>query len=395
MGVLAKALPRRQIDAVLGATGTASRRERKLPAHVVVYYIVALGLYLRTSCAEVLAELLEGLRYVTGRRVVEMVASRGGITRARSRLGPAPLRALFAAVVRPVAVQRGAHRTRGAWYRRWRLVAVDGSTLEVPDTSANLAAFGRPRAARGQSAYPQLRFVGLVEGGTHLVFAAEWGAYPTSEGKLAEQLWPRLRANMLCLADRGFLNYAHWQQARASGAALVWRLKQRWTFPRLAELPDGSYLSRLYPTAADRHHDRHGVPVRVIEYQLRGVADAEPVYRLVTSILDPTTAPAAELAALYPHRWEIELTLGEVKTHLRGGRGVTLRSKTPALVEQEFYGLLLAHYAVRLLMHEAARQADESPHRLSFTHAVHIVRRKLAGPGAFFFRSAGPPPGHA
>ena len=181
---------------------------------------------------------------------------------------------------------------------------------------------------------------------------------------------------MLCLADWQFFGHALWGKAAATGADLLWRVKRNLRLPREAALPDGSFLSTVYPSEKDRRHRTGGVRVRAVEYRLEGIAEAEPLYRLVTTILDPAAAPAAELAALYHERWEIEGALAELKTHLRGARMV-LRSKTPALVRQEFWGLLPAHFAVRGLMHEAALRADEDPDRLSFLHAVRVVRRKL------------------
>ena len=180
----------------------------------------------------------------------------------------------------------------------------------------------------------------------------------------------------MCLADRQFFSHALWQGAAATGADLLWRVRRNLRLPREARLADGSYLTTVYPTEKDRRHRAAGIRVRVVEYRLEGVADAEPLYRLVTTILDPGAAPAAELAALYHERWEIEGALAELKTHLRGARAV-LRSRTPELVRQEFWGLLLTHFAVRGLMHEAALRADEDPDRLSFLHAVRVVRRKL------------------
>jgi len=181
---------------------------------------------------------------------------------------------------------------------------------------------------------------------------------------------------MLCLADRYFFGHALWQSGVAAGADLLWRVKSNLRLPRVAVLADGSYLLTIYPSEKDRRHTANGVRVRVVEYRLQGVADAEPLYRLVTTILDPAQAPAADLAALYHERWEIEGALAELKTQLRGAQ-VVLRSKIPDLVRQEFWGLLLAHFAVRGLMHEAALRADEDPDRLSFLHAVRVVRRKL------------------
>ena len=316
--------------------------------------------------------LLEGLRWLRGAEAVK-VAGKSGISQARSRLGEAPMHRLYEALVRPIATRA----SKGAWYRQWRLVSLDGSCLDVADTEANRTAFGRPGAGRGESAFPQVRFVALVENGTHVLFGTRLGRFEEGETMLAREALRALRSGMLCLADRQFFGHALWQEAVASGANLLWRVKRNLRLPREVRLVDGSYLTTIYPREKDRRHKAAGVQVRVIEYRLEGVADAEPLYRLVTTILDPAAAPAAELAALYHERWEIEGALAELKTHLRGARMV-LRSKTPELVWQEFWGLLLAaHFAVRGLMHEAALRADEDPDRLSFLHAVRVVRRKL------------------
>jgi hypothetical protein len=352
-------------------TGRASARERDLPAHVMVYYAIALALYTTSGTREVLRCLLEGLRWLWGAEAVR-VAGKSGISQARTRLGEAPLRRLYERLVRPVATRA----TRGAWYRRWRLVSLDGSCLDVADTGDNRAAFERPGASRGESAFPQVRFVALVENGTHVLFGARLGPYEEGETTLAHEALPALQAGMLCLADRQFFGHALWREAAATGADLLWRVKRNLRLPREARLADGSYLTTIYPGEKDRRHRANGVRVRVVEYRLEDVADAEPLYRLVTTILDPAAAPAAELAALYHERWEIEGALAEPKTHLRGAR-VVLRSKAPELVRQEFWGLLLAHFAVRGLMHEAALRAGEDPDRLSFPHAVRVVRRKL------------------
>ena len=181
---------------------------------------------------------------------------------------------------------------------------------------------------------------------------------------------------MLCLGDRQFFSFGLWSLARQTEADLLWRIKKNARLAREKRLPDGSYLSRIYPSDKDRRRKTNGVEVRVIDYCLDGVADAEPIYRLLTTILDHDEAPAAQLAALYHERWEIETALDELKTHLRGAK-IVLRSKTPDLVCQEFYGLMMAHFAIRGLMHEAALKADEDPDRLSFLHAVRVIRRKL------------------
>ncbi|HEY6353899.1 MAG TPA: IS4 family transposase, partial [Burkholderiaceae bacterium] len=321
---------------------------------------------------EVLRCLLEGLQWLMDPAVAPRVAGNSGISQARTRLGWEPLRQLHDELVKPIAVAA----TRGAWYRGWRLVSLDGSTMDVADEQGNEEAFGRPGASRGSSAYPQFRFVSLVESGTHVLFGTRLGSYATSENTLAKDVLGALDSGMLCLADRGFFGFEMWQQALATQAQLLWRCRKNMRFACEQRLADGSYLSRTYPSERDRRQQSNSIPVRVIEYRLQGVADAEPIYRLVTSLLDAQQAPADELAALYHERWEIETALDELKTHLRGAR-IVLRSKTAELVRQEFYGLLMAHFAVRALMHEAALKANVDPDRLSFLHAVRVVRRKL------------------
>jgi hypothetical protein len=371
LGVIARAFPLKEVRRVLAETGKAGERERDLPAQVMVYYAIALALYMGSSTREVLRCLLEGVRWLWGAEAVR-IAGKSGISQARTRLGAEPLRRLYEQVVRPIATRA----TRGAWYRQWRLVSLDGSCLDMADTGENRTAFGRPGTGRGESAFPQLRFVALVENGTHVLFGARLGRFEEGESTLAREALAALRAGMLCLADRQFFGHALWREAATTGADLLWRVKRNLRLPREVRLVDGSYLTTIYPGEKDRCHKAAGVQVRVVEYRLEGVADAEPLYRLMTTILDPAAAPAAELAALYHERWEIEGALDELKTHLRGARMV-LRSKTPELVRQEFWGLLLAHFAVRGLMHEAALRADEDPDRLSFLHAVRVVRRKL------------------
>jgi len=300
------------------------------------------------------------------------VAGKSGISQARSRLGVEPMKRLYAGVVAPIAEKR----TRGAWYRQWRLVSLDGSTLDVADTADNEQAYGRPGASRGASAYPKIRFVGLLENGTHVLWAARMDQYKTDEITLASAVVPALRKDMLCLADRFFPAYDLWRKAAQTGADLLWRVRKNARLEVDQRLADGSYLSRTYRSISDRRNGRKALVVRVIEYRLKDVPGAEPIYRLITTILDPQLAPAQELAALYHERWEIETALDELKTHLRGAQ-IVLRSKTPELVQQEFYGLLMAHFAIRGLMHEAALQADQDPDRLSFVHAVHVVQRRL------------------
>jgi hypothetical protein len=377
LGVISKTFPLSSIGPVLSRTGTASVRQRDLPAQVVVYYVIALALYMQSSYREVLRCLLEAVQWLRDPSAGVRVAGKSGISQARTLLGWEPLRQLHDELVKPVAVRS----TRGAWYRSWRLVSLDGSTLDVADEKANEDTFSRPGASRGSSAYPQIRFVSLVENGTHVLFGSQMDGYRTGEITLAKAVLPRLRSGMLCLADRNFFGFALWQLARGTGADLLWRMKKNMRMACEKRLPDGSYLSHVYPSEKDWRHQSNGVVLRVIDYRLEGIEGAEPIYRLATTILDPGKAPAGELAALYHERWEIETAFDELKTHLRGAQ-IVLRSKTPDLVRQEFYGLLMAHFAIRGLMHEAALQADEDPDRLSFLHAVRVIRRKMTAYGA-------------
>lgn len=377
LGVLTTTIPMEHIKAVLAARGKTSRRQRDLPAHVTAYYVICLALFMQVSYREVLRCLLEGLTWLLGPDQAVKIAGKSGISQARTRLGWEVMHQLYEEIVKPIAVAA----TRGGWYRGWRLVSLDGTTMAVADEKENARAFGRPSGSRGEGAYPQIRFVSLVENGTHVLFHTRLGSYATGELALAEEVVAGLHKGMLCLADRSFFNHHLWNQARGGGADLLWRVKKDWILAADERLPDGSYLSRVYPSAHARRRQMNGTRVRVIEYRLEGVPGAEPAYRLVTTLLDPAQAPAEELAALYHERWEIEGAFDELKTHLRGAR-IVLRSKTPDLVRQEFYGLLLAHFAIRGLMHEAALKQGEDPDRLSFTHTVRVIRRKLPLYGA-------------
>lgn len=373
LGVLTKTFPVTAIETVLRNTGRTSIRQRDVPAHVVVYYVIALALYMQSSYREVLRCLLEGIQWLLVPGAIVKVAGKSGISQARTRLGWKPIQQLHDEVVKPIAVES----TKGAWYRSWRLVSLDGSTMDIADEKENEKVYGRPASSRGDNAFPQVRFVSLVENGTHVLFGTRMGRVETGEITLTKEVLPFLREGMLCLGDRNFFGFELWNQARATGADLLWRVKKNLRLPCEKRLPDGSYLSRVYASPKDQRHGRDGVIVRVIEYTLEGVPGTEPIYRLLTTVLDHEAAPAAELAALYHERWEIETALDELKTHLRGSR-IVLRSKTPDLVRQEFYGMMMEHFAVRGLMHEAALKADEDPDRLSFLHAVRVVRRKIA-----------------
>jgi hypothetical protein len=385
LGVLTSTVPAALVDTVLAETGRQSRRYRQLPARLVVYYVMALALYAQASYGEVLRCLLEGVRWLRLGGSDAAVADKSAITKARTRLGPAPLKQLFERIAAPFA----AAETTGAWYRGYRLVSLDGTTIDLPDTPEVEERFGRPAAARGVSAYPQLRLLTLTETGTHAIFRVAVDRYDSSEVALAPALLETLRSGMLNLADRAFVGFELWRTATAPGADLLWRVRKNQVLPCRKRLPDGSYLSCLYASPKHRRHDRDGLSVRVIDYRLAGMPDTEPLYRLITTLLDPVAAPARELAALYHERWESEGAFAELKVTLPGQR-LMLRSRRADLVEQELYGLLLVHFAVRRLMHEASRTAGCDPDRLSFLHTVRIVRRHLPFHAAF--SPSAPPP---
>ncbi|MCG8454896.1 MAG: IS4 family transposase [Holophagales bacterium] len=388
LGVIAEKVPRSVLDRILQETGKQSRRQRKLPAHVVMYYVIALALFMNVSYGEVLRCLVDALRWL-GLPVEDLRRTgKSGISQARSRLGSEPMRRLYEEIATPVAERS----TQGAWYRDWRLVSMDGTTLDVADQEENAAAFGRPGASRGASSFPQMRLVALVECGTHVLFGAAQGPCSMGEKTLAQDAVGALKTGMLCSADRGYFSYELWDRSASTGADLLWRLKSNVATDCEEPLEDGSYLTTIYPTSKHRRRRQDGVKIRVIEYALEGIEGTEPVYRLATTILEDQRAPAADLAALYHERWEIENAFDELKAHLRGAR-IVMRSKTPDLVIQELYGLLIAHYAIRALMHEAAQQAEIDPDALSFVHAVRVIRRHAITIAAFPPSDPGAPRG--
>ena len=371
-GVLASVCPRALIEQVLAETGRASQRERRLPAPAVVYYVMALALWREAPLEEVLRVVCEGLQWLGGGQAEAVQASKSAISQARTRLGSEVMRQLADRVLRPLA-QPGAP---GAWYRGLRVMALDGSCMDVADEQANAKHFGYPGVSRGQAAFPQARVLGLVECGTHAVTAAAIAPRSHSEQAMAAQLLPsKLAPDMLVLADRAFYGFKLWQAGCASGAKLVWRVSSTVKLPVHQMLADGSYLSAVHDSRD--HKRRSAVVVRVIDYTLQdSAAPVQDSYRLITNILDEKAAPALELAALYHERWEIEGVFDEFKTHLRANSTV-LRSKTPELVHQELWGLLLAHFAIRQLMARAAWSSGTDPDRLSFTHAVRVIKRKM------------------
>lgn len=374
VGLLARVFPCEVVDEVIAETGRKEQRHRSLPARVMAYFAVGLALHSEGSYEDVLGLMTDGLSWaVPGAEPVKL-PSKSAIFQARERLGAEPVKALFDRVAEPLAITD----TPGAWLAGRRLVALDGTTLDVADSDVNDEHFGRPGVNKGErSAFPQARLVGVAECGTHAVFDAAVGPYTTGENTLARELVSRLTPGMLVLADRGFCGFPLWSLAVETGADLLWRANSNMKPTPVETLDDGSWLAEFRPSG---NAGRRAEPlmIRVIDYEISdGRGDASGPYRLFTTLLDPDEAPACDLAFAYSQRWEIELAFDELKTHQRGAKAV-LRSKSPALVEQEIWGYLCCHYAIRTLMFEAAHRADVDPDRVSFTAALRICRRSLS-----------------
>jgi len=383
VGVLAKAFPRELVESVIEAAGAREQRRRMLPAWVVVYYVLALSLFMDMGGARVMRKLSGTLAWAA-RGVTVTIPSEEALSKARARLGPAPLRLLFEQVAGPLA-RPGAP---GAFWRGLRVTSVDGTTLDVQDTPANWDRFGGPTTKTEQGeqlrgAFPQLRLLVLAECGTRALIAACVGAYSSGEKTLTADLLPKLDATMLLLADRNFPGYDLWRDAAATGAALLWRMGTIFALPVEEMLADGSYLSRLTVPQRHVHAGAHPITVRVIEYHLLDTHGAvTETFALATTLLDPAAAPARELAELYHQRWQIETAIGAFKSQLKGD-GVVLRSKTPDGVEQECWALLCAYHAIREAICAAATLTDDDPLRLSFVNALDAVRGPVGDQAAF------------
>jgi hypothetical protein len=362
---LKRILPRAKVDAVLRRTGHAQRRYLRLPAWFMVWFVVALGLFCRDSYRQVFKWLQPFRRHRTPQRST--------LCEARQRLGVAPLFQLARQVVALLATPN----TPGAYYHRWRLMAVDGFVLDIADSVANARVFGRPGSHRSPAAFPQVRVLALCEVGTHVLWRTQIKPCRRGEVPMAAALLRELQADMLLLWDRNFLSFALVQQVRERQAQLLARIKKNLVFKPLERLSDGSYLAKMYASPRHRAKDEGGVLVRIIDYTLDDPTRPghRETHRLLTTLLDATQHPATDLIMLYHERWEEEVTLDEVKTHQR--ERPVLRSQTPAGVVQEITGLLLAHYVVRVLMSEAAAANDLPPRRLSFTGTLKVLRCRL------------------
>jgi hypothetical protein len=399
LGVLASAVPRDAVDEAIEATGKAAKRAGgKLPPHVMVYFAMALALFADDDYEEVATRLAGTLRDWDCWDEAWEVATSGGITQARQRLGHEPLQELFSQVAAPVAGEL----TRGAFLGPWRLMAVDGLEWDAPATEPNIAAFGFAGASgddREKAAFPKVRVVAISECASHAMVDARIGGVAgpgAGEHALAGPMLRRLEEDWLLIADRNFYNWPDWCAAADTGAALLWRVKADLRLPVLELLPDGSYRSVLagpkvkgkarqaLVEAARRGEDLDQDKaryVRVIEYEVpdrEGDGNGELI-ALITTITDPRQAPAAVLAQAYHQRWEHETGNRQLKTYLRGP-GRVLRSHSPDMVRQEIYGYLLTHFALSALICQAATEADIDPDRVKFKRTVRIVRRRAADP---------------
>jgi len=367
---LERVVPPDLIQAAAAEAAVPTQRRRKLPSDVTLLLCIALSLWTREALPVVLHKMTHGLRLFWPDPEVAL-ASKGALSQARYRLGARPVVALFHHVCRPLATPQ----TRGAFLCGLRLMALDGTTEDVPDSPANVRAFGRQHGDRGDSAFPQVQGVYLSECGTHAVVDAGFWPCRVAERVGALRLLRSVGAGMLLLLDRGFYSFEMIERTRATGAHVLGRVPAHVILTPRHVLPDGSSWAYIYPADRERRKRGDHLLVRVLVYTLTD--PARPGYgethRLITTLLDAQEAPALDLIAAYHERWEIELTIDEIDTHQRLVPH-PLRSQKPVGVIQELYGLLLAHYAVRALMAEAAAQAGLAPTRLSFVGALELIR---------------------
>lgn len=371
IGVLTRTFPVELVDRVIDQYWRREQRTRALPARLVFYFTLVLCLFPHESYRSAMAILMAVFgRGGQGYRV----PTTGSIGDARARLGAGPMETVARAVMKPVARQE----TQGAWYQEWLLTAVDGTTFTVPDTEDNEREFGRPGSGRGEgrTAYPQIQAACLVELGTHAVFDARMDAYAAGEAMLIEEMFPSLRPGMLVLADRHIYSFRRWLTAAATGADLLWRVSANLALVPVQRFSDGSFLAEITPPKSS---GQRPFRLRAIEYTLPG---SQEVYRLVTTILDPARAPAAELAAVYHQRWDIEGFLKQIKS-VQLNEEKIFRSKSPEGVRQEFWAHLAVHYATMCVQVDAAGQALLDPDRLSHKNTVRVLRSRIWRPESF------------
>lgn len=371
--ILETVIPAGDIQQVLEDTDCLDTRRCRLTREVTFWLVLAFGLFPELCIAQV-------FKYARRLNSDEWEPDRSTLCKARQRLGVAPLRLLFGRVVRLLATVA----TPGAFYAGLRLMAIDGTVLDVPDSKANADAFGYPKGGRGAGAFPQVRKLSLQEIGTHVEYAFVVKGIKEKESgekSMMPGLLRHLQAGMLLLWDRGFFSYNLWQSVILRDCHLLARVSERYVLRPIEPLPDGSYLAKAYPCESMRNKDRCGIKVRVIRYKLD---DPKRVgygkeHVLLTTLFDALACPAVELITLYHKRWEIELMFDEQKTHQaprQATKPAHLRSETPLGVLQELYALSLGHYATRAMMVKAAAQAEVAPLDLSFVSCLQIIKNR-------------------
>jgi hypothetical protein len=392
LGVLTSSVSRDAVEAAIGLHGKQpKRRGGTLPAHVMMYFVVAMALFSDADYEAVIRKLVGPLRLWRSWDPSWRLPTSGGITQARQKLGFEPVKTLFERIAVPVA----SRLTLDAFCARRRLVSMDGMVFDLPDTQENTAEFGKPSGG----VFPQARVVTLTECGSHVSLGAYIGPVAgkgTGERSAAKELVRLLTPGMMLICDQGFYSFELWCQATDTGADLLWRLGDIMDLPILKRCGDGSYLTLLFApdtpaktratllmhakAGRELHPDRVRL-ARVVEYDVpdRGNGD---LICLLTTILDPHEAAAGILAQAYHQRWEHEGANKEIKTALRGP-GKILRSKTTDMVYQEIYGYLIAHYAVCALICRAATETGIDPDRVKFTQTVRLIRDTIAGPDSF------------
>ena len=367
LAFISKSYDKDLIEKAISLYDRKERRVRLLPSHIVFYYVLSLMMYPGVAAKEVLAILLENFN-ISQDFPDQKIPVKSAITKARKRLGYEPLKHIYDNYVKPIANSN----SKGSFYRGLRLVSIDGTIINLPDSKSNTLCFKKDQQL---SPLPPARMVCLCETGTHLLFGAKISSIKDGEATIAKEILKNLTKDMLCVADRNFFGYNCWKAASKTEASLLWRMKSNVKLPIIKRFSDGSYLSQY-----QKEGTKDIFQLRVVEILGKSLDSntgqiKEEIYKFVTNILDPDLLPAQDFMKLYMSRWEIENSFKELKVIMPNYQSI-IRAKLPELVYQEIYALLLVHYAIRSLMHESALQEDIDPDELSFIHSFAIIKRK-------------------
>lgn len=378
----ASVFPIESVREALDECGVGTVRVRHLPSEAVVYFVMMLALFRDCNHREVFRCVAQALRdlfrgFFGVQDILSVIPTASALSQSRTRIKHEPFQKLFERHAKPLATKDD----RGCYFKNLRKTAIDGSLINTDDTPANREFFGHSKnQVSSKARAPQVRFVGLMEVGTHAFFKAAIGTYHDGEITLAQELVPWMSSDMIVLADRNFYSFELYRAISQRGAKLLFRIQRGMSFKPDRQLSDGSYLVTVF--SPDDTTKANGLQARFFQYQVKG-AKTNEMYFMLTNILDPALAKAEELAGLYCERWEYETALDEIKTHLNV-KSLILRSKTPELVMQELWGLLMTHYAIRKVMYMAACHKSLDPDRMSFIHTIRVVKRALVNSGVFF-----------